>query len=768
MQENQSSQIPDGLNDEQNLGWKSQHAAELFDLVSRNSNQLVYEYTPETGRILWTGAILEVTGYTPDEFAAIDINEWERHIHPDERVNADKALKEAQEKRRKFHMTYRFQRKDGSYVHIDDEGIFIFSEDGVRMVGTMKDVSERVRLEQEANASKDFLSSVLGNVTDPIFVKDDQHRWIMLNEAFCTFMGRSQEELIGKSDYDFFPKEQAKVFWEKDAEVFRTEKENTNEELFTDAKGVVHTIVTKKTIFTDSEGKKILVGIIRDITDRKEAEKNLITSQTKYKAIYEESSDAIMLLVPGKGFISGNPAAIALFGCKNEQEFTSFAPDQLSPETQPDGMASGIKSQQMMAIAMEKGSHLFEWRHKRADGKEFPAIVLLTRIEVEGKLILQATVRDITENKKMAEELAKKQEQLRLLLDSTAEAIYGIDLKGECTFCNAALLKMMGYAHQDELLGKNMHAMIHHSHADGTPFPAEQCRIFLAFRNGEGTHVNDEVLWRKDGTSFPAEYWSYPQRKDGKVIGSVVTFMDITEREKAEEELKRLAAIIASSDDAIIGKTLDGTIVDWNPGAEKTYGYTAGEALGQNITMLAPEGRQEEIRTLLQRIRDGDSVRQLETIRRRKDGREIPVSLSVFPITDEEKKIIGIATIAHDISALKQSEEELKNTKARLEEEVINTRKFLQAVENSSIATIIASPEPSIIYVNPAWEKLTGYHKEEVIGKNPRLLQSGQTPKTLYPQMWNAFCRGMNSSRRISSTGERMAPSSMRNCASIP
>jgi len=135
-------------------------------------------------------------------------------------------------------------------------------------------------------------------------------------------------------------------------------------------------------------------------------------------------------------------------------------------------------------------------------------------------------------------ELQESEEQVRLLLDSTAEAMYGIDLGGNCTFVNPACVRMLGYQDQSELLRKNMHALMHHTRADGALYLTEECKIYKAFREGKGTHVNDEVLWRADGSSFPAEYWSYPIRRDGNVIGSVVTFLDTTERVALEEQLR--------------------------------------------------------------------------------------------------------------------------------------------------------------------------------------------------------------------------------------
>jgi len=137
--------------------------------------------------------------------------------------------------------------------------------------------------------------------------------------------------------------------------------------------------------------------------------------------------------------------------------------------------------------------------------------------------------------------LKENEAKLQLLLDSTYEAIYGIDMKGNCTFCNNSCLKLLGYRQQNELLGKNMHWQIHHSRKDGTLLPLDQCQVFSTLIKGEGIQVDNEVLWRADGTSFDAEFFAYPQCKDGEFIGAVVTFMDITNRKKAETEIAYLS-----------------------------------------------------------------------------------------------------------------------------------------------------------------------------------------------------------------------------------
>jgi len=135
--------------------------------------------------------------------------------------------------------------------------------------------------------------------------------------------------------------------------------------------------------------------------------------------------------------------------------------------------------------------------------------------------------------------LRENGELVQLLLESAPEAIYGIDLAGDCTFCNPACLRMTGYEQASELLGRNMHVAIHYAKPDGTPNPVEDCVIYQAFVQGIGTHGDNEVLWRKDGSSFAAEFWSRPLHRNHTVIGAIVTFVDITVRKQAEEVLRK-------------------------------------------------------------------------------------------------------------------------------------------------------------------------------------------------------------------------------------
>lgn len=149
---------------------------------------------------------------------------------------------------------------------------------------------------------KDHLEQIINAVSDPIFVKDRQHRWVLINEANCRMMGQSKEKLIGKSDYDFFPKNEADVFWAKDEEVFKSGRENINEEEFTDGDNNTRTVVTKKVLYKDSEGNPFIVGVIRDITRRKQMEEKLKNALEKVKSL--SLTDELTGLLNRRGFIT--------------------------------------------------------------------------------------------------------------------------------------------------------------------------------------------------------------------------------------------------------------------------------------------------------------------------------------------------------------------------------------------------------------------------------------------------------------------------------
>lgn len=240
------------------------------------------------------------------------------------------------------------------------------------------------------------LEQILNTVGSPVFVKDRDHKWIMLNDAYCRFMGYPRSRLIGKSDHDFFPKEQADVFWAKDEAVFRTGRENVNEEKFTDSKRAEHTIVTTKRLFTGQDGQPVLVGVINDITEIRRAGKEL----TLFRNLMERSTDAFFIANPRTGeILDVNATACENLGYSRKELLAMKVWDVWAEGEGPSNF------ERFAGRVREKGSLLFESRDRRRDGSFFPVEVSVTAVSYEDREYFLAVVRDISERRRMEEAL---------------------------------------------------------------------------------------------------------------------------------------------------------------------------------------------------------------------------------------------------------------------------------------------------------------------------------------------------------------------------
>ncbi|HYL80615.1 MAG TPA: PAS domain S-box protein, partial [Candidatus Acidoferrum sp.] len=254
-------------------------------------------------------------------------------------------------------------------------------------------------------------------------------------------------------------------------------------------------------------------------------------------AIVGSAMDAVITIDADQRILLFNTAAERVFRCP-ASEVLGQPIDRFIPETLRARHRDYVRAFGQSNVTSRQAHTLGTLIGLRADGEEFPMEAAISQAEVAGQKLFTVILRDITQRKLAEQALRESEERVRLLLDSTAEAIYGIDLQGVCTFCNAACLRILGYPDPRDLLGRNMHDLIHHTRSDGTPSPVEDCHIYGALQHGHATHADDEVLWRADGTSFPAEYWSHPVRRGETLIGCVVTFLDITQRQQAEAALR--------------------------------------------------------------------------------------------------------------------------------------------------------------------------------------------------------------------------------------
>jgi PAS domain S-box-containing protein len=255
-------------------------------------------------------------------------------------------------------------------------------------------------------------------------------------------------------------------------------------------------------------------------------------------------------------------------------------------------------------------------------------------------------------------------------------------------------------------------------HADGTYMAHGDTPVALALSTGASVHDEEVIIARPDGSRVTVSVHIDPIRdQDGTIVGVVNFFHDITERKQAERTTGLLAAIVDSSEDAVISKNLDGTITTWNKGAERIFGYSAEEAVGQPITLIIPQDRRDEETHILERLRRGERIEHFETVRIRKNGNPVHLSLTISPVKDAHGRIIGASKVARDITERKQGEQALAER--------------AQLLDLSNDAILVRDGDDRITFWNKGASELYGFGGDEAIGRVSHELLQTEFPESL-------------------------------------
>ena len=465
----------------------------------------------------------------------------------------------------------------------------------------------------------------------------------------------------------------------------------------------------------DSEGApSYMTGVAQDITERKQIELELFKAKDSLEKFF--NLVPAMVSVASNGYLKNlNPEWEKVLGYTvlelESKPYVSFIhPDDIEPSVQELG-------RQLPGSANMN----FQNRYRHKDGSYR---WLEWNGNMEDKDTLYGAARDITKSKLAQIALTEKEEHIRLLLNSAAEAIYGIDLKGNCTFCNPACVRYLGYNSPEDLIGKNMHYLIHSKHADGTDFEIEDCKIFSAFRNGVETHADDELLWRANDTCFPAEFWSYPQYRNGEIVGAVVTFLDITDRKQAEVALHNQNELFST----LLKNLQIGVYMIEVPSGKPLLANEASfRLLGRGIL---PDVNSSTISKVYDLYKSGsDSVYPNEELPlvvamegvskhvddmevQKPDGTRTALEVSGSPVQDENGHIWASLVSFQDITKRKKTEKALLETNAYLE----------NLINYANAPIIVWDPQFRITRFNHAFEFLTGRTEAEVLGQSLDIL----------------------------------------------
>lgn len=477
-------------------------------------------------------AICRMLGYTENELTTLGMAD----IHPQkdlQRVITEFGLQVRGEK--VLAPDIPCLRKDGSIIYADVNTTTTVMDGRLSAVGLFRDITERKQAEKALWYERTLLRQLIDNVPDLIYTKDTACRKTLVNIADMQNLGgKSETEVLGKDDFAFFAKEMALKFYADDQHVIQTGNPLINKEEYTlNELGQKKWVLTSKFPLRDQNGQIIgLVGISRDISERKEAEGMLQKSEVKFRTLFESANDAIFLLEEDM-FVDCNFRTEQMFQCRKE-DILSRGPYEFSPPVQPDGRDSKEKALEKIGAALSGTPQSFEWKHIKLDGTPFDTQVSLNRIDIDGKAMIQAIVHDITEHKLAEEAVRESEERFRRLFDLSPEAIIVIDPFATyedwpIVDCNETACRMNGYK-RSEMIGKSINIL---NTSDGTP--EERAEFMGKLKQSRILHV--ETFHRhQDGHIFPIE-----------VSASLVTFLgremvlgidrDITERKLAEEKI---------------------------------------------------------------------------------------------------------------------------------------------------------------------------------------------------------------------------------------
>ncbi len=517
------------------------------------------------------------------------------------------------------------------------------------ILGIFWDITERHQADQALRQSEEKYRALVETTNTGFLTLDAQGKVLDANPEYVRLSGHGKlEEILGHS----FLKWTAPYDSERNAAELRKCVEQgfiRNLEIdYVNRKGQITPVEINATVVGKGDSARIL-SLCRDITVRKQAETALRENEKKLRAITDSAKDAVILINDEGNISFWNPAAEAIFGYSAAEVFGKNMHQFLTPalymprfrEAFPKWRETGeggAVGETVELVAVRKG------------GEEFPIELSLASVKLEGRWVAVGVARDITERKQAETALRKSEEQVLLLMASTAEGIFGLDMAGNFTFCNMACLRLLGYAEARDLLGKNMHTLIHHSHPDGTPLREDASGIRLGRRRGESRHADDQYYWRADGTCFPVEYWFYPVRRGEELVGSVVTFFDITERKRALESHTRLAMAVEQAAETIVISDSAGTILYVNPAFEKTTGYTQQEAIGQNPRILKSGKHSDAFYRQMWEVLTRGEVWRGHIINKKKDGTLYEENATITPVRDTTGAIINYVAIKLDVT----------------------------------------------------------------------------------------------------------------------
>ena len=417
-------------------------------------------------------------------------------------------------------------------------------------------------------------------------------------------------------------------------------------------------------------------------------------------SIFDSALDGVVTMDADGLITDWNPMAETIFGWQKTEAVGRLVADTIIPQRYRESHRLGLRRFLETGEGPVLNTRL-ELDGLHRDGHEFPIELSIGATRSGQGYAFSAFVRDISERHRAEEAVRASEARYRQIVETAFEGVWVIDSNNRTTFVNRHMSDMLGYAPED-MLGKPVLTFM----------DADAQAAFAANRDGrQRAHqpTHEFRFRRKDGSELWVLLESSPDvDADGNYQGSLAMVTDVTDRRRGQEALRRLAGMVATSNDAIMAVDLTGLILNWNRGAERMYGYTAEEIIGRSISTITPDAKANELTGILDRARRGQTIEPVETLRKRKDGSLVEVSISFSTLADVDGTVMATTGIHRDISTAKRAAEALRASEER----------YRRIVEAAYEGIWLIDAQNMTTFVNPRMAEMLGWTVEEMVGRS--------------------------------------------------
>ncbi|MBK7175487.1 MAG: PAS domain S-box protein [Bacteroidales bacterium] len=584
---------------------------ELFRIASENAIIGVCMMTLEGQFMFVNNAVCDLWGYTKEDLMNLNFQDI---LHPEDRKDGMELLQRlasGEIQHSNNEQKYRHQNGSDIWASVSTGMIHSSIQRKEYFVFYIQDITRRKEAEISVRRSADLYCTLTENMKDVVWILDPETlRFKYISPSAKRMVGFSSDEIMGVTmDAMVAPEYREKL--QKDMLKIINDCSSGIENT-----GTYHTQVIKQpckdgtfiwaeitayAYLNEETGKLELRGTHRDITERKNTEEIVRKSEEKFRLLYENAADPIQLLDENLNFVDCNEATLKILGLETKEQFRAYSPSQISPEFQPDGQASLEKSIELVKNAYEKGSHQFEWVHRRVNGELFTVDINLTKVLMGDKSLLLVHMRDITVRKQVEEKLREREKSLRTLINSMPDIVCFKDGEGRWLEANSFDLELFELADVDYRGKKDSELAEYNDFYKEALLNCEKSDE-ITWLKGEQMR-GDEVIPRPDGTELTFDVIKVPSFDEyGNRAGLLVIGRDVTNRkiieqalQKSEEKFRILAE---NASDVIWTMDIYGKNTYMSPSITRLRGYTAEEAMAQSSTeSLTPEtaGRANEI-----------------------------------------------------------------------------------------------------------------------------------------------------------------------------